>query len=291
MEIAVYRTCSEGQSPESTPITHTMKTITDFCTPIALLAIVGLCTVNFASAQTFTEDFNDGEPTSFWKEGGNTFVSDLGDNSQGALNLGGGGFSKYTLPFDDSDASVAGGVYSLSFDWSIDGSTFTDNSQQFYAGFGTSPGDGGSSQGNVDGNGFIDNQLSYGFRFSGVDFSNATGGTSITVRAGDGPNRTALTDFSTSITRASATDIWEATFRIDVDVSGNSISYFVNDVSLGTTEATVTDIGGVWFKTDQGDNNAFFNIDNVSVVVPEPGTYALIAGLLGLSCVMVRRRK
>ena len=260
-----------------------MKNITDLPTPIALLAILGLCTVNFASAATFSEDFTT-DPGN-WKSGGSTNVSG------GTVNLGGGGFSKYAIAFDDSAGDTAGGVFSLSFDWAIDGSTFTDNSQQFYAGFGTSPGHGGSSQGDVDGNGFIDNQLSYGFRFSGVDFSNATGGTSITVRAGDGPNRTALTDFSTSITRASATDIWEATFRIDVDVSGNSISYFVNDVSLGTTEATVTDIGGVWFKMDQGDNNAFFNIDNVSVVVPEPSAYALIAGLLGLSYVMVRRRK
>jgi hypothetical protein len=76
-----------------------------------------------------------------------------------------------------------------------------------------------------------------------------------------------------------------------VDVPGNSISYFVNDVSLGTTEATVTDIGGVWFKMDHGDINAFFNVDNVSVVVPESGTYALIAGMLGLTYVMVRRRR
>lgn len=248
-----------------------------------LLSVASLAVASTASAATFSENFTT-DPGN-WSHGGSTNVSG------GTANIGGGGFSKYAMAFDDSDGDTAGSVFSLSFDWAIDGSTFTDDSQQFYAGFGTSPGDGGSSQSDGDGNVFIDNQLSYGFRFSGVDFSNATGGTSITVEAGDGPNKNDTNDFSTSITRASATDIWEATFRIDVNVPGNSISYFVNDVSLGTTLATQAEIGGVWFKMDQGDNNAFFNIDNVSVVVPEPGNYALIAGMLGLVSVMVRRRR
>jgi hypothetical protein len=248
-----------------------------------LLSVASLAVASTASAATFSEDFTT-DPGN-WSSGGST------DVSGGTLNIGGGGFSKYAIAFDDSAGDTAGGVFSLSFDWAIDGSTFTDNNQQFYAGFGTSPGDGGSSQNNADGNGFIDKELSYGFRLSDVDFSNATGGTSITVEAGDGPHKNNLNDYSTSITRASATDIWEATFRIDVDVSGNSISYFVNDVSLGTTEATVTDIGGVWFKMDQGDNNAFFNVDNVSVVVPESSAYALIAGLMGLASVVIRRRR
>ena len=248
-----------------------------------LLSVASLAVASTASAATFSEDFTT-DPSN-WSDGGSTIVSG------GTVNIGGGGYSKYAIAFDDSEGDTAGGVFSLSFDWAIDGSALTDTSQEFYAGFGTSPGNGGSSQNNVDGNGFIDNKISYGFRFSGVDFSNATGGTSITVRAGDGPGTTALNDFSTSITRASATDFWRATFRIDVDVDGNSISYFVNGVSLGTTEATVTDIGGVWFKMDQGDSNAYFKIDNVSVVVPEPGNYALIAGMLGLVSVMVRRRR
>jgi hypothetical protein len=248
-----------------------------------LLSVASLAVASTASAATFSEDFTT-DPGN-WSEGSRTNVSG------GTVNIGGGGFSKYAIAFDDSDGDTAGGVFSLSFDWAIDGSTFTKNSQQFYAGFGTSPGNGGSSQNNVDGNGFIDNKISYGFRFSGVDFSNATGGTSITVRAGDGPGATALNDFSTSITRASATDIWVATFRIDVDVPGNSISYFVNDALLGTTLPTQAEIGGVWFKMDQGDSNAYFKIDNVSVVVPEPGNYALIAGMLGLVSVMVRRRR
>lgn len=246
-----------------------------------LLSVASLAVASTASAATFSEDFTT-DPVN-WKSGGKTNVS------EGTVNIGGGVFSKYAIAFDDSAGDTAGGVFSLSFDWAIDGSTFTKNSQQFYAGFGTSPGNGGSSEGNVDGNGFIDNKISYGFRFSGVDFSNATGGTSITVMAGDGPGTTALNDFSTSITRASNTDFWRATFRIDVD--GNSISYFVNDALLGTTLATQADIGGVWFKMDQGDGNAYFKIDNVSVVVPEPGNYALIAGMLGLVSVMVRRRR
>jgi hypothetical protein len=36
----------------------------------------------------------------------------------------------------------------------------------------------------------------------------------------------------------------------------------------------------------------FPRLDNVNLsVIPEPGTYALMAGLLGLTSVMLRRRK
>lgn len=264
-----------------------MKNITDLRTPITFLTVVSLCTVNFAAAQAFIEDFNDGEPTSFWKSGGKTFVSDLTDNSQGALNLGGGGFSKYTLPFDDA---LSGAIFSLSFDWSINGSLFTKNNIAFYAGFGTGTGDGGAAQNQDDG--FNDNELAYGFRLSNADYTDGDDQDSLSVSgyAGDGPNTGGINDFQYNITRASGTDTWTATFRIDVDAPNERVTYYVDDQVVGSTDGPVTNIGGVWFKMDQGSDDAYFIIDDVSVVIPEPSAYALIAGLLGLSWVMVRRR-
>jgi hypothetical protein len=104
---------------------------------VGLLSVASLAVASTASAATFSEDFTT-DPGN-WSDGGTTNVSG------GTANIGGGGYSKYAMAFDDSDGDTAGGVFSLSFDWAIDGSTFTDNGQHFYAGFGTSPGDGGSS--------------------------------------------------------------------------------------------------------------------------------------------------
>jgi hypothetical protein len=43
---------------------------------------------------------------------------------------------------------------------------------------------------------------------------------------------------------------------------------------------------------DIGGGGDHFRIDNYSVtVIPEPGTFALLGGMLALAAVMVRRRK
>jgi hypothetical protein len=54
------------------------------------------------------------------------------------------------------------------------------------------------------------------------------------------------------------------------------------------------DIGGIWFKADSLSTaaHAGFLFDDIMVTaVPESASYALIAGALGLTCVMIRRRR
>ena len=57
---------------------------------------------------------------------------------------------------------------------------------------------------------------------------------------------------------------------------------------------TATDTSSTlrFLETSTNTNNRDPLLDGVSVsVVPEPGTYALLAGLTGLAFVMVRRRR
>ena len=78
---------------------------------------------------------------------------------------------------------------------------------------------------------------------------------------------------------AITTGVTSISYDFTLTEAGNTGDYLV--LGWGTRSAD----GGV-----TGTVSDSFNVDNITIV-PEPGTYALIGGLLALSAVMVRRRR
>jgi hypothetical protein len=78
---------------------------------------------------------------------------------------------------------------------------------------------------------------------------------------------------------AITTGVTSISYDFTLTEAGNTGDYLV--LGWGTRSAN----GGV-----TGTVSDAFNVDNITIV-PEPGTYALLGGLLALSHVMLRRRR
>jgi hypothetical protein len=203
-------------------------------------------------------------------------------------------FGKAAAGFDDALLAPGTTRFTMTTSWNIDDTTWVDTGSNIYFGFGNASGDGrGDGQATSPTNGFYDNQLAFGFKLVG-DFT----GTSATIKAGLGNNPS---DYSATFERSSDSVDWAGDFQITYDMP-TSMAY-LSFKNTGNGETTFTqlaavsytgDIGGIWFKADSLSTaaHAGFLFDDIMVTaVPESASYALIAGALGLTCVMIRRRR
>jgi|GEM_PF-2124504 hypothetical protein len=202
-------------------------------------------------------------------------------------------FGKAAAGFDDALLAPGTTSFTMTTSWSIDDATWVDTGSNIYFGFGNASGDGrGTGQVTPPTNGFYDNQLAFGFKLSG-DFT----GTSATIKAGVGSNPS---DYSASFTRSSDSVDWAGDFQITYDILTSMAYLSFKNTGNGETAFTqlaavsyTGDIGGLWFKADSLPNSAHagFLFDDITVTaVPESSSSALIAGVLGLACVVIRRR-
>ncbi|MEZ0216672.1 MAG: PEP-CTERM sorting domain-containing protein [Rariglobus sp.] len=122
--------------------------------------------------------------------------------------------------------------------------------------------------------------------------ANSVGGTNNIYTASGTPfaiNDTASHTFSFKITRTSSISL---SFLGSVD--GNTISASTTAANSPSVPTTVSNFNFTSIVLGQGGTSNDFNIDNVNVTleaIPEPSTYAALAGLSALGLVAFQRRR
>jgi hypothetical protein len=248
-----------------------MRTITK-----TLFACSALASLSFTTAQAATV-FNGGTGGDFDTDWDNGVVS---SSNPGTVNTSASGLVRATANFGGGWTidHTAGDLDFSAGGWNVNGNG-VGGTYNLSAGSISVIGTGAQDKGNFLVNG-IDFNLSGGAVSSELTFRITNGG-AMNFLAGAG-----------TLTSAAWKDTQDGTMNFVSGWTG-----FVNIASetaaswktmLATTLAGST-FDGVVITTANFDDN-FIVTGSVLTVVPEPGTYALIGGLLALGYVMVRRR-
>lgn len=259
--------------------------------PLAVLLTIPL------SAQIIVDFEDAGDLDDFSVENGGTQqAAGVGINGSGGLNHGDSTMSagyglRYTAASFSADSVGFSRDHSVYFYFDADGQSSTTTGTDRSAGFGLT-----DSEANADfGNSAHQNLVGILIKAPGNSTLRLeTYGRGDTGTTEDAQNFS-VTDntwyrVDMNFTISSATQ-WDVTATVtDYGSDGLTAGSQVAD-SNGTITFTDAALGTMWFAMTQAENDRTGIVAYDNLAVPEPGTFALLAGLSGLGFVLYRRRR
>lgn len=251
----------------------------------SICVAAGIAAATPMYAQVFTEDFESGNLDQF------TFVNS-GTNSNGMQILSGSGTNTSNVLEVTSDAqSVSDFIGAFA---QVDGLSIDADTTSFEVTFDLAIVNGA---GGFDDVVFVVGDLSGGITSGGSHFytygmnNNSNSNEVVSYNeAGDPNNKEIIDNFGGS---GLTDDVWySATFTWDAgtDSATYSVTSLDGLTSVASSTVSVALTGDV--QIGFGSYNDYGAFDNIVVTaIPEPGTYALMAGIAGMAFVMLRRRK
>jgi len=244
------------------------------------------------SALTITRDANTLNLEGTYNLNGGIFDTGSGatTNLRGTMNLDGGTLNGSRLNLDGGTLNLISGSTAGTF---LEGDRISAGTLNVQSGSYTYTTDLGVGQPNgaainiTDGSFTIDGELAFGNFAASGRWAEVTmdGSGGLTV------NSVVFSDSANNFLNFTSNSVNGAGFTI-VGAAETLFEGLWDDGTLQYNGQTSSDLSLTWTeaKTDLGDGNSFdFDTGNL-VLIPEPGTFALLAGCLALTGVMLRRR-